>query len=110
MHTLPACKRYPPPSPVPDVPNNLSGHLQARPTIVQKGKTTRIFWNTSNVSSCTVTGTNSDTWSGSTSGNPGKTSGPINQQTIYSLQCTALDSSTYQESTTVNLVPAYQEK
>jgi hypothetical protein len=26
------------------------------------------------------------------------------------LSCTALDSSTYQESTTVNLVPAYQEK
>ena len=47
---------------------------------------------------------------GTTSGNPGKTPGPINQQTIYSLQCTALDSSIYSESTTINLVPAYQEK
>ena len=30
---------YPPPSPVPDNPNNLTGHLQTRPTIVPKGKT-----------------------------------------------------------------------
>jgi hypothetical protein len=57
-----------------------------------------------------VQGTNADSWTGATSGNPGKTSGPINQQTVYSLQRTALDSSTYQESTTINLVPAYQEK
>jgi hypothetical protein len=35
---------------------------------------------------------------------------PHNQQTIYTLSCNALDSSTYSESTTVNLVPAYQEK
>ena len=48
-------------------------------------------------------------WTGSTSGNPGKTSGPINQQTTYTLACAALDSSAYSESTTVNLVPAYQE-
>ena len=61
---------YPPPSPVPDNPNNLTGHLQTRPTIVPKGKTTRVFWNISNVSSCTVTGTNGDSWSGSTSGQP----------------------------------------
>jgi len=61
------------------------------------------------VSSCTVQGTNGDTWSGSTSENPGKTSGPISQQTVYTLSCSALDSSTYQESMTVNLVPAYQE-
>ena len=32
------------------------------------------------------------------------------QQTVYTLSCTALDRSTYQESTTVNLVPAYQER
>jgi hypothetical protein len=95
---------------VPDNPNNLTGHLQARPTIVQKGKTTRIFWNISNVSNCTVTGSNGDSWNGSTSGNPGKSSGPINQQIKYTLSCTALDSSTYQEATTVNLIPAYQER
>src|SRR5437868_10095985 len=46
---------------------------------------------------------------GAISGNPGKTSGPINQQTVYSLPCTVLDSSTYSKSTTVNLVLAYQE-
>ena len=50
------------------------------------------------------------TWTGSTSGNAGKTSGPINQQTVYTLVCIALDSSTYQESMTVNLVPAYRER
>ena len=46
---------------------------------------------------CTVAGTNGDTWSGTPSGNPGKTSGAVNQQSVYTLSCTALDSSTYQE-------------
>jgi hypothetical protein len=95
---------------VPDNPDNLTGHLQARPTIVLKGKTTKLYWNISNVSSCTVTGTNGDSWSDATSGTSGKSSSAINQKNVYTLSCTALDSSTYQESTTVNLVPAYQEK
>jgi hypothetical protein len=34
----------------------------------------------------------------------------LHQQTAYTLSCTALDSSPYQESAAVNLDPAYQEK
>ena len=75
-----------------------------------KGNTVKVYWNIANVSACTVTGTNGDSWTGATSGTTGKTSSAINQQTKYTLSCTALDSSPYQESTTVNLVPAYQER
>jgi len=84
---------YPPPASVPDAPNNLTGHLQARPSIVQKGKTTKLYWNIANVSSCSVMGTNSDGWTGTTSGTSGKTSSAINQQTVYTLACNALDGS-----------------
>src|SRR6185436_2640794 len=45
---------YPPPAVVADNPNNLSGHLQARPTIIAEDKTVKLYWNISNVSSCTV--------------------------------------------------------
>ena len=101
---------YPPPAVVADVPNNFTGHLQARPSIVLSGHTTHIHWNVTNVSSCTVHGTNNDSWSATNSGNPGYTSAVITQQTVYTLTCNALDGSTYSESTTVNLVPQYQER
>ncbi len=88
---------------------NLSGHLQARPPVVNQGASTRIHWDVSNVSGCTVTGTNGDSWTGTSSGNPGQTSAPLTQQTVYTINCTPLDGSTLQERVTVNVVPIFQE-
>jgi len=39
----PACTRHP--RPVPDAPNNFTGHLQGRLTIMQKGKTAQLRLN-----------------------------------------------------------------
>lgn len=97
---------------------SLSGHLQVRPNLVAKNATTTVYWSINNVSSCTVTGTDSTSWSGPTSATStcsskyasGCTSQPINKQTTYTLTCTALDSSTYRETATVNNLPDYQEK
>lgn len=97
---------------------SLSGHLQVKPNLVAKNATTTVYWSISNVSACTVTATDATSWTGPTSATStcsskyatGCTSLPINKQTTYTLTCTALDSSTYRETATVNNLPDYQEK
>ncbi|MBI2030307.1 hypothetical protein HYT05_01650 [Candidatus Kaiserbacteria bacterium] len=80
------------------------------PRIVNQGSTTNVSWEVRNVSSCTVSGTNGDSWTGLTGT---KVSGPINAQTIFTLHCTALPGSGAFDVTrtaTVNIVPVFQEK
>ena len=94
---------------------NLTGHLQIRPQLVQKGGTTKVFWNVDDVANCSVTSTNGDVWNGPasgpfTSGPTGKQSNPIQQQTIFTLSCTRLDGSPMTpETATANVVPVFQE-
>ena len=57
-----------------------------------------------------IKNSNGDSWIGATSGTSGKTSAVISEQTKFTLSCQALDGSTYSETATVNLVPAYQER
>ena len=40
-----------------------TGHLKAKPNIVAKGAVTHLFWHALNAASCTVKGTNGDSWS-----------------------------------------------
>ena len=87
-----------------------TGHLQVVPSLVSQGVTTKLFWNVSNVSSCSVTGSNNDHWTGLSSGSGGVTSAPIFQQTNFTLACTGLDNSVINETQTVNVVPIFQEK
>ena len=95
---------YPPPSF--NQSDGLTGHLEVHPSIVPQGQTTTVSWNVSNVSSCSVAGTNGDSFSG-LSGN--HTSGNILQQTTYTLTCAGLDGSTVNESQVVNVLPAFEE-
>lgn len=88
---------------------NFTGHLTARPALVHVGETTKLYWNVTNVSSCLITG-NGDTWTDTFSGASGKTTNPINSQTIYTLSCTGLDSSTFIETATINIIPVFQEQ
>ena len=88
--------------------STISGHLQAQPSIVAKGKTTKMYWNFSNVSSCSVTGTNGDSWSGTSGG--GIVTGAVNAKTTYTMDCTALNSTHVIETTSVNILPTFQEK
>ncbi|MEK7132670.1 MAG: hypothetical protein AAB830_01330, partial [Patescibacteria group bacterium] len=90
-----------------------TGHLQIKPLLVRNGDPTWVYWNLDRVSSCAVTGTNEDSWNGSSSGSAGKTSNPIIGQTTYTLSCAALPGaspSSITESQTVNIIPIFQEK
>jgi len=96
-----------------------SGHLAVKPSLIRAGGTTQVYWNISNISTCTVSGTNGDSWSGSAagcsggtcfSGASGKASRGMLTQTTFTLSCTGLDSSSVQESQTVNVVPVFQEQ
>jgi hypothetical protein len=105
-----ACVSPPPPSFI--VSSSSTGHLQTRPNLVPSGGTTKLYWNVSNVSSCSVTENNSsitDSWTGASSTASGRTSSAITQQTIYRLACTGLDASSINETTTVNVIPVFRE-
>jgi hypothetical protein len=89
-----------------------NGHLQAKPQLLTKDSVTHVYWNAENVSSCAVTGTNGDSFTGASSGSSGRTSGPIPSKTTYTLVCEPLpgaSSGTIQESVDVNIVPVFQE-
>lgn len=118
--TLQGNNCIPPPSPafVPFSGTSLSGsftatgHLQVRPSLIRNGDTTQVYWNVANVSNCTVTGTNGDSWGGSSSPSSGQTSSVISARTVYTLACNALlgaSPSTISESATVTVVPVFQE-
>lgn len=91
-----ACLGPPPPS----------GSIRAVPQLIRGGDKVQISWSTANVSACTVSGTNSDSWSGASGS---QLSSAITAQTVYTLSCTGLDGSTLNQSTTVNIIPQFQE-
>ena len=88
-----------------------TGHLQVVPTLVKQGSTVQVHWSVSNTPSCTVTGTNGDSWSGTSSPANGQTSSAIKGQTIYTLSCQGYGSNPgISESQTVNVAPSFQEQ
>ncbi|OGG62798.1 hypothetical protein A3C21_00820 [Candidatus Kaiserbacteria bacterium RIFCSPHIGHO2_02_FULL_59_21] len=99
---------YPPPSYNAGA-DGLDGHLEIRPNIVPTFETALVYWDLSNVSSCSVTGGNGDAWSGASSGASGQETSPILEPTTYTLACEGLDGSTITESVTVQVVPIFQE-
>lgn len=103
---------YPQPSFTPTVGTDFTGHLQPLPALVTSGDTIQVRWNVDNVTSCSVTGTNGDSWTGLSSGSGGKTSSPIVGQTTYTLTCSAypgVTPPTLTESETANIIPIFQE-
>lgn len=87
-------------------PQPTGGFTMNDVTIVAPGQTTTISWSVDNVKSCTVTGTNGDSWSGSSGS---KTTSPINEETVYTLSCATLDDKTYVRSHTVKTAPVFKE-
>jgi hypothetical protein len=90
----------------------LSGHLQAKPSIVKRGDTTTLYWDVSNVLGCTVSG-NGDLWQQMASGIAGVVTKPIMAQAMYTLACSLLPSSTaspVSETQTINILPTFQEQ
>jgi hypothetical protein len=90
--------------------NAITGDISASPRLVGSGKSTTISWETTDAESCTVSGTNGDTWSGT---NTSRTSSPITQVTQYTLTCDDADPDTteddFTDRVTVVRVPGWLE-
>jgi hypothetical protein len=97
-----------------------TGALQVRPTLVRQGERAQIYWSVRNVVSCTVTGTNGDSFTVagtgasfiSSSGPDGRLSGIISGQTAYTLNCPGVEEaipSVITGSLTINVTPVAQE-
>lgn len=84
----------------------IDGQITANPELLRSGNTTEVRWQGVEVTSCTVTGTNGDSWSG-TAGQ--ETSSPIEASTTYTLDCTAFNDTQVQDSVDVNIIPEFQE-
>ncbi len=89
---------------------SFSGHLQIRPQILPVGGRARVHWDLSNVESCTVEGSNGDSWTGEASGASGRQTSPIVQHTRYTLLCEGSDGSSVSESQVVNILPVFLER
>lgn len=105
---------YPPPafnSFTDDTGATQNGHLFARPMLLRAGQTAKIYWNVSNVDSCSVSG-GGQTWPAIASPSSGQVTAPIMRQTAYTLTCNALPGNSptsFSETRTVNIVPVFQE-
>ena len=97
----------------------LTGDLEANPQLVRKGASARLYWNVSNIASCTVTGNNGDTLAAGCSGNTctsgsgGRATIPITSSAVYSLRCTSLSGVTpanFNHTVTVLPSPEYEEQ
>jgi hypothetical protein len=84
--------------------------LQVLPVLIQTDRTVQVFWNVSNVTGCTVLGTNGDSWTGDSSPSSGETSSLIKQTTIYKLHCPGYNGSPINDTKTVNVAPTFCEK
>lgn len=85
--------------------------LKAVPSLVNKGATTKVSWTSSNVTSCTVTSTNDDSWHALSS--TGTTSKPITSQTTFTLHCNGYagaSPSAISKSVIVNVAPLWTEQ
>ncbi len=101
-----ACITPPPPSF--NAGSGTTGHLQVKPQIVPKSGTATVLWNVSNVSACSVTGSNGQTWN-AISGS--STTLPITQQTTFTLACTPYSGQSFTpETQVVNVTPTFQER
>lgn len=90
-----------------------TGHLEARPMLVRSGDRTRLYWSATNVESCTVTGTNGDSWTQTSTPSWGVSTSPISSLTRFTLICTAYPNvtpATVQETVTVLTSPEYVER
>src|SRR5579872_1081667 len=89
-----------------------TGHLQVVPRLVRPGEPVQVYWNVSDAQSCSVTGSNGDSWSGLSSPSGGETSKPISSQTTYTLSYVADSGATppsITEEVQVDTTPVYHE-
>lgn len=80
------------------------------PTLVQPQNPALLVWSASNIqaNSCTITGTNGDSFS--LSGSSGtRTTSALTSQTTFTLRCTDLNGAIQTQSATIRVTPTFQE-
>lgn len=82
--------------------------ISANPDRVNAGDKSTISWTSSLVNSCTVTGPTPNTFFSNKTNNPGGTKVTINFQSVYTISCT-VNGTPYSASTTVNILPKFNE-
>lgn len=91
----------------------LDGHLRAYPALVKKGDSARLYWSVQNAASCTITAPNGFSSTLLSSGTTGIATPAISQQTVFTLHCTGLPRTipaTINETTTVSIIPVFEEQ
>jgi hypothetical protein len=103
---------------IPPPPIDVVSMLKAAPSLVKSGASSFVSWQVRNAASCTVTGSNGDSWTGLYSGTSGQPTSPkqtsaILGQTTYTLNCTALQGANPPSLTAVvlvNIIPIFIER
>jgi hypothetical protein len=86
---------------------SMQGTISTTPTLVRSNSTVTVSWIAANASSCKVTGTNGDSWSGTSES---QISGAIADTTVFTLTCTDLGgASSVLGTASVHVVPTWQE-
>lgn len=81
-------------------------------SLVRSGETATLSWNIKNVQtdSCTLSGTNGDSWVLSDDDiNGSRTSSPLSVETVFTLSCADLDDNPVSTATTIKIAPSFQE-
>lgn len=86
--------------------SKIAGNITADPEVVRSGTSSTIQWQGVEMDSCTVTGTNGDSWTG-TSGE--ELSSHIEGVETFTLDCTAFNGTTIQDSVEVTVLPEFIE-
>lgn len=89
-----------------DADGTPAAEITVSPSLVRSGDTTTVSWTSVGVGACTVTATNSDTW---TERNGTQTSREITTATTYTLTCTRPSGSPIVDNATVNIIPVFNE-
>lgn len=89
-------------------PNASKGDIaiMAQPSVVRRGEKSQVSWNSTAASTCTVTGTNGDRWTGLYGS---RTSSAIMSQTTYTLTCTT-EQGSVSASANVGILPTWGER
>jgi hypothetical protein len=84
--------------------------IVARPAIVVRGNPSSVVWTVSNVASCTVRGTNGDTWSSEGDGTFTQPTRSLAAEANYVLTCLGVDESLASRSVRILIAPTTNEQ
>lgn len=83
-----------------------SAEIEVRPSLVRAGDTTTVIWQSAGVATCTILGSNGDSWVGTLGS---QVSAPIMSKTTFTLSCPITEGLNLTAEAEVNVVPVFQE-